>query len=147
MIMTLRLDENVSEKELADLLDGAVSYLDRLVKEKVILINALDTEEYEVLYSGLGDVFEGLQWLNRMLQKLGEVSDLNYETLLVGNTKETALQVIGKFNSFLQELSNCLQNRDYILLGDMLQYEFDERIREYRQIFIEIDSRLRNQVH
>lgn len=145
--MELQLNDNINKKDIVDLLKESLTYLDRVILFKAVLIEALDNEDYQKLYTNLEDLFEGLGWLNKLLKDLRDILNLDYQALFVGNNGETAIDKINKFNKFLNELNVCLQSQDYVLLNDILEYEFDEQIKEYQQIFVEIDSFLNDKIN
>ncbi|WKY45534.1 hypothetical protein Q5O14_05435 [Eubacteriaceae bacterium ES2] len=70
----------------------------------------------------LADLFSGLQWLNEVKQKIDKFEDLaeilqNYEKW------NEYISQMKKIDSLLPELQNALENRDAILIGDLLLYE------------------------
>lgn len=142
--MKFQSGESIGKIDIVELLNEALNYLDRIILSKGILLKAIDDKEYQKLYSNFQELFEGLTWLNKLLNDLFNIVSLDYKNLLVGSEEKTVQNIIQDFNNFLQELEACIQNKDYILLNDLLEYEFTEQIGEYKQIFIELEIYFKN---
>ena len=79
-----------------------------------LLITSKETDALKLLTS----IIEGLEWTLRSLsglENIGVVRELN----------------LAQMNEILREMTNAFEKKDYVLLGDILQYEITEVLSDW----------------
>ncbi|NNM68070.1 MAG: hypothetical protein HKM06_08690 [Spirochaetales bacterium] len=83
---------------------------------------------------GLKDLVERLQDWGRLIQRgqdqvaMKVLEDLSDELTLLSHSGLGSAELWQELNGFLQEAANALENRDFVLVADLLEYEIVPRL-------------------
>ena len=127
--------KEVSKNDIKAPIEGAINYLDKVMLHKDSIPNHLIQEEYNKAWQKFDDLLDGLDTLNQLLINLKNVLSINYENLYCQGKTETINEAIEEFNSFLNKIIDGMENKDYLKVSDLIEFEFDEYIELYRNIF------------
>ncbi|PAE19811.1 hypothetical protein CHH80_14835 [Bacillus sp. 7504-2] len=99
------------EAIITETLDTLKEYIPRLVRaSESIAENLQGGDQYEAMQQ-LPHYFEGIEWVVSALNGIGKNGvDIDIET--------------SSLNDFLKEAEEAITHQDYILLADLLEYEF-----------------------
>lgn len=126
----LKLEEN----RIISPLEGAEDYLDKILLKKELISDALDTEDYETAWHEFENLIDGIETLNNLLYNIEEVLDLNYTRL--NYQGEKIKYYINQLNDFLSDkLIIAMENKDYLKISDLINYELEIHIQEYKKVF------------
>ena len=128
-------DKTVEKKEIIEMLEGAIDYLDQVFLNKELISNAVEEENYDVAWQEFDNFISGIETLNQLLYNLKPVLDLDYDKLVY---EEKSLNIyIEQFNDFLSnKLISAMENKDYILVADLINHELQIHLKEYQKVFI-----------
>ncbi|MGE7695957.1 hypothetical protein ACQKNC_17925 [Lysinibacillus sp. NPDC094177] len=96
------------------------SYIDKLGPGTEIIINQIQNEEYQEAKQNLLNLLEGLMWLVEVNNML---SELNYFSSLDNN----------KINSLSEDMLEAMEQNDFNLCADILQYEVKDLVNTLRK--------------
>ncbi|AMA62934.1 hypothetical protein SFB93_00140 [Kurthia gibsonii] len=99
-------------------------YIERIKLNINPLIESLREEKPEEQLNEVANLIEGLEWLVTVNQKL---SELNYENKID----------VFSLNQQLQEVVVAIENQDYNLCADILEYDILETIQTYQPYNLE----------
>jgi len=91
-------------------------YIKRSIPELSVLADGFYQNPTASDWTNFSDMLEGVQWFNQMI-------------LLINNLKERPLNwdeiinLSSKLKSELENLEEAVENKDYILIADIIQYE------------------------
>mgnify|MGYP006273840959 CR=1 FL=1 len=126
----IKLEEN----RIISPLEGAEDYLDKILLKKELISDALDTEDYETAWHEFENLIDGIETLNNLLYNIEEVLDLNYTRL--NYQGEKIKYYINQLNDFLSDkLIIAMENKDYLKISDLINYELEIHIQEYKKVF------------
>ena len=130
------MSEDVVKKEdILETIDGAIDYLEKISNKKDFILEPIEEENYERAFQEFENMIDGIDVLNQLLTSLQSIGKLNLSELEYKDKSIT--KYINEFNTFLsKELIESMKNEDYQLVYDLLKYEFDEKISNYKEIFI-----------
>ena len=130
------MSEDVVKKEdILETIDGAIDYLEKISNKKDFILKPIEEENYERAFQEFENMIDGIDVLNQLLTSLQSIGKLNLSELEYKDKSIT--KYINEFNTFLsKELIESMKNEDYQLVYDLLKYEFDEKISNYKEIFI-----------
>jgi len=134
----MEFNEEIKKEEVVELITKALNYFERVLNYKEQLNEYLNNEEYNKLFNDLADLFEGLTWLNSLLEHLILFIDVDVKNIQVGTSEKSIKNIIEEYNQFLNEIEGCLKSKDYMLLNDIIEYEFFDMIRDYQFVFVEL---------
>lgn len=84
----------------------------------------------------LSSCFGVWQHAQESIQKIAQLLRLDLSRITVSGT--TLAGALNAFAQQLRDVRSSLENRDYVLLGDVLAYEMDTTIALWRDAFIEL---------
>lgn len=121
-------------EKIIELLQGAIGYLNKVQKRKNLISDPLQNENYSLMLKEFNNLINGLEALNELLQQIEVIFAIDY-------TKETykgkvLKKYIDEFNSFLMSLIEAMENEDYFLVADLVEYEFDNYLNQYKKVFV-----------
>jgi hypothetical protein len=130
-----------SHRDIAcDSLHEAISYLERI--EGVIPSLSASFQAYPgpEAFGNLRDLYTGFYWLNLLLDRLGKnfsaaLTDVSIDGIALAEHHR-------RFLSVLQQLVDSQENRDYVLVADLLEYEILPIVPTWKQIFASIADRI-----
>ncbi|MFZ2956824.1 MAG: hypothetical protein WA705_08045 [Candidatus Ozemobacteraceae bacterium] len=80
---------------------------------------------------------DGLDWMSMVLQQLS----LGFAAKMTENTLEERRQrLLKRFTEHMAGLKNSQENKDWVGLADILEYEFPDLFKEGRQLFEELQA-------
>lgn len=124
----------IREETIDELLNGAVDYLDRVILLKDSISNHLVKEEYDKAWDKFDDMIDGLDTLNQLLTNLKGIYSFDYDNL---NCKgRTVNEKVKNFNEILNEIIEGMENKDYLQVADLIEFEFEDYLESYKDIFI-----------
>ena len=128
-------EEVVKKEEILETINGAINYLERISNKKDFILKPIEEENYERAFQEFENMIDGIDVLNQLLVSLQSIGKLNLSEL---EYKDKSIEkYINEFNSYMsEELIESMKNEDYQLVYDLLKYEFDEKISNYKEIFI-----------
>ena len=124
-----------SKNDIKEPIEGAINYLDKIMLYKNSISNHLIQEDYNKAWQKFDDLLDGLDTLNQLLINIKNLLSLNYENLYCQGRTKTINEAIKEFNSFLNKIIDGMENKDYLQVSDLIEFEFDEYIELYRNIF------------
>lgn len=114
-----------------ELIQSNISFLKDYIPK---LINAIETtvdllikNDEKLAFNLLRDIIEGLEWTIKSIssiEKLGYINDLKLDEM----------------NSTFRELEEAFPKKDFVLLGDLLQYEIAEILVDWQDKLNNIDG-------
>ena len=125
----------VTKNDIREPIEGAIIYLDKVVLYKDSIPNHLIKEDYQKAWEKFNDMLDGLDTLNQLLINIKNLLSINYENLYIQNRTKTINGVIDEFNLFLNKIVEGMENKDYILVSDLIEFEFGEYIESYKRVF------------
>lgn len=124
--------ENKEKLELlTDTLAEAIGYIERLKENKHLVIEPLFQGDYAAVINGIAELVDGLSWLNQVLAGAKEILQFFDKTMEIS---------LSSFNGYLRRVTEALENDDYVMLGDLIEYELDSELNKYAGIFINIQA-------
>ncbi|MBM7557462.1 hypothetical protein [Halanaerobacter jeridensis] len=127
-------DIEVEKEEIFDPLKGAVDYLDKILLKKEIISDALDSEDYETAWQEFENLIDGIETLNNLLYSIEGILDLDYSQLEYQGEKLD--NYINHLNDFLSnKLITAIEDKDYLRISDLINYELEIHIKEYKKVF------------
>lgn len=125
----------ISQEELINPIKGAISYLDKAFLNKDIISEAINEENYQVAWKEMENLISGIETLNELLYHIKKLLDLDYEDL---KYEGKSLSIyIEDFNNFLKDdVLGAMENKDYVLVSDLINYELQSYLKEYQKVFI-----------
>ena len=128
-------NKTVKEADIIDMLEGAIDYLDQVFLNKELISNAVEEENYNEAWQEFNNFISGIETLNQLLYNLKPVLNIDYESLEYEG--RTLNHYIEQLNNFLSnELSTAMEDKDYILVSDLINYELQIHLKEYQKVFI-----------
>ena len=127
--------KEISKNDIKKPIEGAINYLDKVMLYKDSIPNHLIKEEYNKAWQKFDDMLDGLDTLNQLLINIKDLLSINYENLYCQSRTKTINKAIEEFNSFLNRIIEGMENKDYLQVSDLIEFEFDEYIELYRSIF------------
>lgn len=114
--MNLWKVKNVNNEQI-EVLKTAKEYMENLDKAIVKTAEYLQNEDY---YNGMDLVIkisDGLEWIVKLIASRNDIYKKDMK--------------INEFNDKIKEIVEALKNQDYILIGDLLEYEIKPIIEDY----------------
>ncbi len=118
--------EGVRETAL-DVLTVVRASLDAADDAKTQAVELLQQNQIEGAMLKLGECFSTWQTTQETVLKTSELLRIDADRLDVGG--QSLPVFLDEFSGKLRQIKDALVNRDYVLLGDMLQYETSETTR------------------
>lgn len=125
----------VDKNDIREPIEGAIIYLDKVNLYKDSIPNHLIKEDYQKAWEKFDDMLDGLDTLNQLLINIKNLLSINYENLYIQNRTKTITEVINEFNLFLNKIVEGMENKDYLLVSDLIEFEFGEYIELYKSVF------------
>ena len=127
-------DIKIEENKILNPLKGARDYLDKVLLKKELISNALEEEDYETAWQEFENMVDGIETLNNLLYRVEDILQLDYNQL---NYQEKELNYyINQLNVFLSnKLITAMENKDYLRISDLINYELEVHIKEYKKVF------------
>ena len=127
--------DDFSKEAIIEPLEGAINYLDQVFLNKELISDALDDENYQKAWEEFENLILGIETLNELLNNIKNLLGLNYKELEYEDKKINSY--IEDFNVFLKDdLMIAMENKDYVLVSDLINYELQTYLKEYQKIFI-----------
>jgi hypothetical protein len=111
----------------------SMAYLDRIERLTPSLAESFQISPGPEAYENLRHLYEGFYCLNTLLEKLQARFDLKIEDIPI--SKIPVRQHLQKFASILKELIQSQEQRDFVLMSDLLQYEIYPLIPVWKEMF------------
>lgn len=129
--------QELKKEQLLNPLEGAIDYLEMINQKKGLISDPLSTEDYQTAFKELNNFIDGINELNQLLYTISELLDINYENLKY--QEENLNYYITHFNSFLTEdLIPAMENQDFMLLSDLINYELESYLADYKKVFLKL---------
>jgi hypothetical protein len=126
-----------TSKEYTDaLLLDASRYLMNAIPEVTQLANEFYKNPDTETWNKLAQLCEGLQWIDHAMAEYG----------IVRGNKDSAdslLSITEDYKGMLQELNQALEQKDHVLIADLLQYEIKVKL---EQQLAQVANRIDNEV-
>ncbi|AGB42141.1 hypothetical protein Halha_2267 [Halobacteroides halobius DSM 5150] len=130
-----KIDVDIEKEEIIEPLQGAIDYIDKVLLRKDLISQALEEENYGVAFEKFNNLISGIESLNQLLYNVDSLLPVDYNELQYEG--RVINDYIKQFNDFLAgELIIAMKNEDYFLLSDLIHYELEVHLKEYRKIFI-----------
>ncbi|MFC5604731.1 hypothetical protein [Sporosarcina koreensis] len=115
-ISRLEIIAKTVEEFVNDLLLSTEEYIERANPDLMILAEEFYDNPNAATWERLVQLLEGLQWLDEMLLVIGQSGT-------VPTNWKAYLTVSAKMQENIQTLSEAVENKDNILIGDIIKYE------------------------
>lgn len=100
----------MEQLQIEELKSSYYEYIEKVPQGLQQIVNLLASNELEKAFMSIADLAEGLDYLLKVEQALGQKN-------FTINSRIT--EVISIYN----EINECLENEDYVLLKDLVEYE------------------------
>lgn len=110
------------DKKLVEIFEELDRYSDKLIPAVEKTVKYFRSQREDQAINLLIPVIEGLQWTVEVAFKTKHILEDNGVTVQEG-----------KVNDTLKELVDALENQDYVLIGDLLEYEILEMLRNWQK--------------
>lgn len=128
-------NNEITKEDIIEPLKGAIDYLDQIFLNKELISEALDEENYEVAWNEFNHLISGIETLNDLLVNVKSIYGLDYNQLYYKGSNLN--EYIKDFNLFLSdELMIAMENKDYVLVSDLINYELQKYLKQYQKVFI-----------
>lgn len=117
-IDTLEIIGRTSKELKNDLLLSAEHYIERSIPELSTLSEQFYGTTNQETWNQFGDMLEGIQWLNQLITSIDELK-------IQPNNWNEYLTIAATLENELKNLEEALQNKDHVLIGDIIQYEIE----------------------
>lgn len=107
---------------VSNTINSAVDYISRAIPQILSLGDSFYSVPDEKTWSALADLFEGIQWIATMTSKIDGIGNLDTFVVNYGIWNEYVKAVSILLNK-LADLNAAMENRDMVLIGDILTYE------------------------
>lgn len=125
----------ITKEDIIEPLEGAIDYLDQIFLNKELISEALDEEDYETAWNEFNNMISGIETLNDLLVNVKNIYGLDYTELYYKGSNLN--EYIKEFNLFLSdELMAAMENKDYMLVSDLINYELQKYLKQYQKVFI-----------
>jgi hypothetical protein len=109
----LEMEEIImTQEELSQAIDIYDQYLQRMTEATVHFCEDLVESNYQEISGVLPAIVEGLAWINEALEKFLKLNYIAEEDLIA-------------FREFIGKLYEALENKDYVLLHDLCEFELE----------------------
>jgi hypothetical protein len=122
-----------------DSISEALEYLDRIEAATPSLANGFQTCPGPESFEGLRQLYEGLYWLNLLMDKLETGLQISLQNLLINNV--LAREHRQKFIAVLKQMIDSQEKGDFILIADLLEYEILPLVPVWREMFTVIQKK------
>jgi hypothetical protein len=116
-----------------DSIEGALEYLDRIETATPSLASGFQISPGPESFESLRQLYEGLYWLNLLLDKLETSFHIKFENVQIQGA--SASEHHQKFISILKQMIDSHERGDYILIADLLEYEILPLVPIWREMF------------
>jgi hypothetical protein len=116
-----------------DSITDALDYLDRIEAATPTLASGFQAYPGPESFEGLRQLYEGLYWLNLLLDKLEKGLQINLQNTLINNV--TTQEHHQKFIAVLKQMIDSQERGDFILISDLLEYEILPLVPIWREMF------------
>jgi hypothetical protein len=121
------------EEIARDSIDEAIDYLDRIEKLTPSLAAGFQVSPGPESFETLRQLYEGLYWLNLLLDKLKTNFHLSLDDVPIHGTP--VREHHQKFISILKQLIDSQERGDFILISDLLEYEILPLVPVWKDLF------------
>ena len=104
-----------------DAFESAIDYMDRVYKELPSMIEEYKSKNIVEASDKMMDLSDGLNWIYDVIRLTSDFNTLNSSDMM----------------EFYAEMTDALENKEYDLLADMLQYELMPIIKNWRESLID----------
>jgi hypothetical protein len=126
----------IDKNDIIEPLQGSIDYLNKVLLYKNSISNKLNQENYNNAWEKFEEMIDGLVKLNQLLINIQNILSIDYKEVYHEN--KTIAERINKFNNFLNEIISGMENKDYLEVADLIEFEFDEYLRSYKKVFINL---------
>jgi hypothetical protein len=116
-----------------DSIAEALAYLDRVEKLTPSLAESFQFSPGPEAHDNLRHLYEGFHCLSLLLEKLRARFGVNLEDIRIRDIPFR--EHLQKFASVLKELIGSQEQRDFVLISDLLQYEIYPLIPVWKEMF------------
>jgi hypothetical protein len=116
-----------------DSISEALEYLDRVEAATPSLASGFQTCPGPESFESLRQLYEGLYWLNLLMDKLESGLQIGLHNVLINNVP--AKEHHQKFIAILKQLIDSQEKQDFILIADLLEYEILPLVPIWREMF------------
>jgi hypothetical protein len=116
-----------------DSIAESLAYLDRIERLTPSLAESFQISPGPEAYENLRRFYQGFYWLNLLLEKLQAKFGINLEDIRIKGVP--VREYLQKFVSVLKQLIESQEQRDFVLISDLLQYEIYPLIPVWKEMF------------
>lgn len=127
------------KEEMAGLFKEAQKYLTRAVNLLPTLANALREGKRQEVMQEVVSLIEGLQYLQILFDAAASFTETEENWRV---DEEPATVILERFHSSCYELIEALEQQDYILLGDLMEFSLPEGLQEYTRLLGALRERI-----
>lgn len=126
-IELIEVEVRTVSEMLRDVLLTAEEYLEQALPEIELLAAEFYQGPSEESWARFQQLLEGVEWLNQL------VAVIDQNKAKPGNWQDYTVMV-DRLRDELQNLEEALENQDYVVMGDLLNYEIIPCFQEFREI-------------
>jgi hypothetical protein len=123
-----------------DSISEALEYLDRIEAATPSLASGFQAYPGPESFEGLRQLYEGLYWLNLLMDKLETGLRISLQNILINNVP--AREHNKKFIAVLKQMIDSQEKGDFILIADLLEYEILPLVPVWREMFTIIRKKI-----
>ncbi len=141
-IELIEVEVRTVSEMLRDVLLTAEEYLEQALPEIELLAAEFYQGPSEESWARFQQLLEGVEWLNQL------VTMIDQNKAKPGNWQDYTVMV-DRLRDELQNLEEALENQDYVVMGDLLNYEIIPCFQEFRAIIkkTNTDEGKKNDLH
>ena len=115
-------------------LKDAVPYISRLLIGLKKIHDLYREEKIEEASSLLREAIDGIEWINNIILQIEPVLGLDYQTMKLKGGESVA-SYYQKYSDSLTRLTEVLQENDYFMAADILEYEIIPAFEAWQELF------------
>lgn len=118
-------------------LKDAVDYIERLVNGLSKVMEYYRDDDVKKATIILKDAIDGISWVNNLIVQIEPVLGLDYQKILMkgGDTVSAYYQ---KYSNSLDRFTNALEDKDYFMAADIIEYEVIPAFKAWQIFFKDI---------
>lgn len=122
------------KKELLELLESLENYVPKLINASSDMAENIQSGKEGEAFIILQDYIDGMMWFTEAVGAIKSVNNLYLEKI---NLQE--------WNLKLADMQQALENQDYVLLADILEYEIKKILQDYLIYITELKMEVQNE--
>lgn len=120
-------------EQLSELLESLENYMPKLINASSFMAENIQTGNEGKAFTILQDYIDGMMWFTEAVGAIKSVNSLYLEKI-----------DLDEWNRKLLDMQQALENQDYVLFADILEYEIKQILQEYLTYITELKMEVQN---